>query len=220
MGYYTKYNAALKVLLLHNIETYEKSDPAFRFPFDKLKNEKWSIEHIHAQNAADFNKKEELIAWLEDLLGLSDIWESEENQVLKKLVSEINSLKDEVYKLDGQITEEIKQQRDIIKEKTDEFFNMHHISNLALLDGITNIKLGNRIFKEKRNKVIEIDQEEWQYDKKDKKVKAFIPVATKYAFLKYYSSNAKQTEFWASNDRADYVNNIRKTLTNYLNLKD
>ena len=97
---------------------------------------------------------------------------------------------------------------------------MHHISNLALLDGITNIKLGNRIFKEKRNKVIEIDQEEWQYDKKDKKVKAFIPVATKYAFFFFFSSNAKQTEFWASNDRADYVNNIRKTLTNYLNLKD
>lgn len=220
LGYYTKDDAALKVLLLHNIETYEKSDSAFRFPFDKLKNEKWSIEHVHAQNAADFNKKEELIAWLEDLLGLSDTWESEENLVLKKLISEINSFKDEVYKLDGQITEDIKQQRDIIKEKTDEFFNMHHISNLALLDEITNIKLSNKTFKHKRKKVIEIDQKEWQFDKKNNKTKAFIPIATKYAFLKYYSDDAKQTEFWASNDRTDYVNNIRTTLTNYLNLKD
>ena len=209
----------MKILLLHNIETYQKSDSAFRFPFDKLKKEKWSIEHIHAQNAVDFNKEEELTAWLTDLLGLSDIWKDEDNTQLKSLKDEIALLKDKVNNSEGNISDEIKQQRDSIKEKTDEFFNTHHISNLALLDGITNIILSNKNFKDKRKKVIEIDQEEWQNDQEDE-VKAFIPIATKHAFLKYYSNEINQTEFWGSNDRTDYVNNIKKTLTNYLNLKD
>lgn len=219
LNYHDNSKEILKILLLHNIETYQKSDSAFRFPFDKLKKEKWSIEHIHAQNSVDFNKEEELTAWLTDLLGLSDIWKDEDNTQLKSLKDEIALLKDKVNNSEGNISDEIKQQRDSIKEKTDEFFNTHHISNLALLDGITNIILSNKNFKDKRKKVIEIDQEEWQNDQEEE-VKAFIPIATKHAFLKYYSNEINQTEFWGSNDRTDYVNNIKKTLTNYLNLKD
>ncbi|MGM0641817.1 MAG: DUF262 domain-containing protein [Thermotogota bacterium] len=218
LSYHT-YNETLNILLLHNIETYQKSDAAFRFPFDHLKKEKWSLEHIHAQNAEDFNTKQDICAWLEDLLNLSESWNGEGGNELKTLKVQINNLKDEIEKSDEDITQLQKQQRDIIKEKTDNFFRVHHISNLALLDKNTNSSLGNKNFKEKRKEIIQIDQQGWIRNKHEKKVKAFIPVATKNAFLKYYSKEVNQKNFWGIEDRADYLDNINCILSRYLNSK-
>lgn len=215
LSYHTN-KETLNILLLHNIETYQKSDAAFRFPFDHLKKEEWSLEHIHAQNAEDFNNKEELTAWLNDLLGLSESWNKENGNELEELKEEITKLKDEVEKTDENITQDQKQKRDRIKEKTDEFFRVHHFSNMALLDKNTNSSLGNKNFKEKRKAIIQIDQQKWITNKHDKKVKAFIPVATKNAFLKYYSEKINQVDFWSSKDRHDYVGNIKDTLERYL----
>ena len=49
----------INILLLHNIETYQKNISGFRFPFHQLKNTKWSLEHIHAQNDKAIETEEE-----------------------------------------------------------------------------------------------------------------------------------------------------------------
>jgi uncharacterized protein with ParB-like and HNH nuclease domain len=216
LSYHT-YNETLNMLLLHNIETYQKNGFEFRFPFDNLKKEKWSLEHIHAQNAEDFNTGKELCVWLDDLMGLSENWNVEDNKGFKKtVIDEIKAFKDELKETTEVISQEQKQKRDRIKEKADELFRVHHINNLALLDRNTNSALGNKNFKEKRKKIIQIDQQKW-IDKKDKKVKAFVPVATKNAFLKYYTNDINQVDFWAAKDREDYVKNIENILKPYLN---
>ena len=47
------YKYIINLLLLHNIETYQKDKSGYRFPFYRFKNTKWSLEHIHAQNAGE-----------------------------------------------------------------------------------------------------------------------------------------------------------------------
>ena len=55
-----------KVLLLHNIVTLIENGSQMRFPFDKYKDkgEKWSLEHIHAQNSKGLDSSETRKAWL------------------------------------------------------------------------------------------------------------------------------------------------------------
>lgn len=209
LNYQDNYNEILNLLLLHNIETYRRSEAGFRFPFRHFKQKKWSLEHIHAQNPRDFKEVSAVYAWLEDIEQmLNGGWETEEYDSIKK---EIDHLRDSLKENPTELSPEIQGQISSIKEKTDEIFRTHHISNLALLDKDTNSSFGNNNFKEKRTKALEIDQQEWTADNK-----AFIPICTKNAFLKYYSSEIKQLEFWSSNDRRDYLNNIKETLKSYL----
>ena len=54
-----------KLLLLFNVETIrQKQDESIRFPFERHKKEKWSLEHIHAQHSEGLNKKEAVKDWL------------------------------------------------------------------------------------------------------------------------------------------------------------
>ncbi|MCB1092980.1 MAG: DUF262 domain-containing protein, partial [Verrucomicrobiae bacterium] len=59
--------AVRKVLLLHNVLTnLESCERHFRFPFNRFKNQKWDVEHIHsvAENSpeSDLHRRE----WLKD----------------------------------------------------------------------------------------------------------------------------------------------------------
>lgn len=57
------------VLLLFNIATIlNNSDSYIRFAFDKFNNEKWSIEHIHAQQDKGLQSNEAIKQWLNDAL--------------------------------------------------------------------------------------------------------------------------------------------------------
>jgi hypothetical protein len=58
------------VLLIFNIATYQVSDINYRFPFDKLKTQDWSLEHIHAQKADAFKKIGQVRDWLLDIREL------------------------------------------------------------------------------------------------------------------------------------------------------
>ena len=61
----TDYGSIEKLLLLFNVETIrQKKDESIRFPFDKHKQENWSLEHIHAQQSQGLNKRELWIEWL------------------------------------------------------------------------------------------------------------------------------------------------------------
>lgn len=201
------------ILLLFNIETYQNSEAQFRFPFDRFKGPKWSLEHIHAQNAQELKTVGEVRSWLKDMKGLLKVWEGNDLNSKKSVKSKIKELK-EVLPLknpDMELTEEQSKLRDEVEDLTTEFFEKHSLPNLTLLDRRTNSKLGNRTFKKKRKEILKVDKS---------RQKAFIPLCTRYAFLKYYTENIEQLDFWGYQDRQDYLAHIQKTLQPYLPEKE
>lgn len=166
------------VLLLFNIATIlNNSDSYIRFAFDKFNNEKWSIEHIHAQQDKGLQSNEAIKQWLNDALKqlkLVKPTKKERKEIKNDLIKEI----DELLKLSQ------------IKRDNPEFFRLqnsifdffgetvHTLDNLALLSSSINSSLSNNIFPLKREILINKD-----------KNGEFIPLCTKNVFLKYYSKN-------------------------------
>ncbi|WP_157279224.1 DUF262 domain-containing protein [Aliarcobacter butzleri] len=187
-----------RILLLHNIVTLIKNDSQMRFPFDKYKdkNEKWSLEHIHAQNSKGLDSDEKRKSWLietiKDIQNIQDLSDEIKLPIIDKInyaieynkfgESEFNEIQQNVFEIFGD-------------------YELHTIDNLALLSGKHNSKLNNSIFPAKRNIIINLD-----------KNGSFIPICTKNVFLKYFSKNLSQVYFWSEDDRNDYYRDIEEKL--------
>jgi uncharacterized protein with ParB-like and HNH nuclease domain len=191
---YGQDNAQLiKILLLHNICTTLKSeDISLRFPFDKYKNKKnggWSLEHIHAQNSESISEMNEFKDWIKviDKNELTD----EIKERVKKI--DTNTPQDEITKLVSDIS-------NLFGE-----LDVHSIDNMALLSKNDNSKLNNGLFPVKRERIIGLE-----------KNGAFIPIATKKVFQKYFDGCTKQLSKWEKKDREAYLTDIKETLKNYL----
>lgn len=196
------------VLLLHNLEKMRLNKHNHEhFPFRIYKNITKSLEHIHAQNIEDIdpNNKELWKAWLnEHLLILSDCEEHHENAHALKLEIEqyMPSLTFTIFKVLGNKLLALLPK----DEDEDNSIYLHKIENMALLGLSENITLSNSVFEAKRRKILEMD-----------KNGAFIPIATRRIFLKYYSpSGNTHYSIWTKEERANYKTDIRETLQPYL----
>ena len=171
-----------KILFLFNV-LIAKDTNGYRYPFDLHNKEKWSLEHINAKNSENIKKEEDKRKILESQRD----YLSDDN--IKKRIEKL--LKKE--KIDDKEFEKI--QNKIFKDSDDT------ISNLALLGLKNNIILSNSIFPAKRDKLIELEEKE----------KKFIPIATKYVFLKYFS---KSRDFysWDKKDREAYLKKLKEIL--------
>jgi uncharacterized protein with ParB-like and HNH nuclease domain len=192
------------VLLLFNIATIlNNSDSYIRFAFDKFNTEKWSIEHIHAQQDKGLQSNEAIKQWLNDALKqlkLVKPTKKERKELKNDLIIEINELlKMSQIKRDN--SEFFRLQNSIF-----DFFGetVHTLDNLALLSSRINSSLSNNIFPLKREILI----------KKDKNGE-FVPLCTKNVFLKYYSKNIQDLFFWSNNDRKDYLKEIKSTIKKF-----
>lgn len=212
LNYLDNYDATKNVLLLFNIETVQKADANFRFPFDRYhNNEGWSLEHIHPQNPKDINSVHEALDWISDQTNrmkqpgeFSDVEKTEFDEFAEGLKKEKELSKDHLERIKG------------YSLKFTERFNLHGISNLALLDSQTNSAIGNGKFLKKRAKVLEIDRS-GKLDLGKEKTGAFIPLCTKNVFLKYYTKETEsiQMTFWSKTDADDYFEAIGDMLKNY-----
>lgn len=199
-------NAIEKVLLLFNIQSLlNNKRENSRFPFNRYKKEKWSIEHIHAQGSEGLNSSESRRSWLIEIKdSLSHL---NEIRIPQKENSDIS---DTIVNIDELISHDIieKEEFEIIQLEIFKIFGnpyLHTIDNLALLSSENNSSLSNSIFPVKRSKIIELER-----------VGAFIPICTRNVFLKYYSLNATHLYYWGENDREDYFNSIKLTIQEYL----
>ena len=189
------------ILLLFNIKTYiniSNKDNFQRFPFNSYKKNKWSVEHIHAQNSLGLNQKDQWDKWLEEAInGLENISkEIEVSTLIKKIKEELQSgISKEKFEV---LFKEIQKISSKNNENGDE---IHSLDNLALLDGNTNSSISNNIFAVKRNMIIEAEKNDF-----------FIPICTKNVFLKYYSKSPKHIFYWSSEDREDYLESMRQIL--------
>src|SRR5690606_127381 len=95
---------------------------------------------------------------------------------------------------------------DIIpKEDGEDKEYLHRIENMALLGFLENISLSNSIFEVKRRKIIDLD-----------KKGAFIPLATKRVFLKYYANdNTQHFSVWTATERNAYLKEITDCIQTY-----
>ena len=182
-----------KILLLHNIvATLKSEDVSLRFPFEKYKDKRyggWSLEHIHAQNSEDITKLEEFKEWLKAL---------KKNELpvgIQQGIKEVdeNTEQDKISQLVAEISNWFGESE------------IHSIENMALLSRNDNAKLNNGLFPVKRGRIIQLE-----------KNGAFIPLATKKVFQKYYEGCTKQLSKWEDGDRAAYLEDIKGTLKDYL----
>ena len=198
-----------KILLVHNVQASLKSDKEkARFPFNLYKqtkrNEKWSLEHIHAQNSESIIKKENQVTWLNDhIQSLSN----QNNSTFDKLISRMKTLK-QMQEIEQELFENLViDVYSAIKEATDfDESRLHNISNLCLVDANTNSKLNNSVFDVKREKI-----------KERELAGHYIPVCTRNVFLKAYTSYPVNNAYWTDADREGYLANIRETYNCFVN---
>ena len=193
LNYHEDYVKVSKVLFLFNVISSMQSDYT-RYPFDKHKIERWSLEHIHAQNSEDIKDNKDKVSLLKsELAYVDDSIKEKINQLLEKF--------DKKYSVS---IEEYSNLQNEIFSKYSEDISIHTIDNLALLSREANSALNNSIFPAKRDKIKQLDIGG-----------SFIPIGTKNVFLKYYSSDVKESIHWNRQDRKSYLNAIFDTLTNY-----
>jgi hypothetical protein len=166
-----------------------------RYPFDAHKTEQWTLEHIHAQNAEQLNKKEQWQEWLrEHRSALEDIRLENDNQETQR-----GSL---LQKIDASIDEVNRESFAQLSAAITTFFNplgsadsVHSIANLALLSGGVNSALNNSVFEVKRRMILDLDR-----------AGAYIPICTRRVFFKYYTdAGDQQIHLWSARDRECYM---------------
>ena len=226
LDYKKSYRDVERVLVFFNvIESYHRA--IHRFPFKRLKDEavKWTLEHIHPQNALEI-KQSEYAQWLKDHLEIilhlnDDNQYGELIESVEKLIAELkNSKNKKEFKLlfetlSSQVLQifEFKEGgNNLISPKSKIAFEIlggeHHLSNMALLDSKRNTSLGNSAFGVKRKAIIDFELNG-----------VFIPLATKNSFLKYYSDFPKHLNYWTLEDRDEYLFKIQERINYVKNYK-
>lgn len=207
-------SAVFKMLFLYNIALTETEDLETFFPFYRFYDTKnWNIEHILAKNDDGLDSFKEFSNFYTDIQSLiyisndEDISQENKNVILS-LLEELKILITENKK--GDCKRKIKE----INDKIVEFFNVDDFNNLCLLDQSTNIKVGKKPFRRKRDIILGLDEEiKIDFD-------AYIPIGTKNVFLKKSTnSSAFQIDYWSIRDRELYLKMVKSTITNFLKLE-
>ena len=201
------------VLLLHNIHQHIFTSEQIRFPFDLYTKEKWSLEHIYAQQSEPLRNREEQIGFIEEHIATfrKDAFGGDE---------ETSSLIDELEDIRTQIQEPEKKESERVSlfEKALELItafevehmgdtgSLHGLQNLCLLSRGVNSALSNRTFARKREIMREIVMTATQ---------EYIPMATRRVFLKYYSTSPKDNAYWRREDAEAYMEHIRSVCKHY-----
>lgn len=183
-----------------------------RFSFYRHAKSRWSVEHIHAQNAAPLTRAEQWRTWLElhrrgieALPGRSQDDNADLFNRIDRLIQSIDAreagIEARFRSLEGEILAVFSASGDPVIGD-----DVHLLPNLALLDRGQNSALGNSVFEVKRQEILRLDRNG-----------SYIPPCTRNAFLKYYTDDAdQQIHIWGPQDRAAYYNVMLDVLAPYL----
>ena len=202
-----------QVLLLHNIHQHIFTSEQIRFPFDLYTKEKWSLEHIYAQQSEPLRKREEQIGFIEEHIATfrKDAFGGDEET--SSLIGELEGIRSQIQEPQKGESErvslfakalelitafEVKQMGDTVP--------LHGLQNLCLLSRGVNSALSNRTFARKREIMREIVMTATQ---------EYIPMATRRVFLKYYSASPKDNAYWRREDAEAYMEHIRSVWKHY-----
>lgn len=198
----------IRVLLLTNIElTRTNKNSNEFFPFEMYKNITKTLEHVHAQNIEGINenKREEWFDWLYAHTAIL-LSVTKDKSAAETLLMEIEGIDKYTYRFEQFKNLSERLLNLIPNDSTNENDYLHKIENMALLGLAENISLSNSVYEVKRRKIMELD-----------KAGAFIPLATKRVFLKYYASENgwQYSSVWTMEERESYKKEIKKCIEQY-----
>ena len=236
--YYGKFNNEIvNILLVYNVNLTMKhgQDRAY-FPFKFYQDITPSLEHIHPQHLhdedIDFATR---CRWFKDKCAeLSD--EDLDDNDLREAVNELRtvlhlSAEEECEKKSEAAKKSLKEKSErysaneyaysqkmkVIDRHFDELADidereLHRVSNLALVDNLTNIRLGNGLINTKRCILQRLSSE---YDRSMGQQGAYVFMGTWKVFNKEYASNITDLRFWTKADRKNYLNDLKTTYYEY-----
>lgn len=200
------------VLLLHNIHQHIFTSEQIRFPFDLYTKEKWSLEHIYAQQSEPLRNREEQIGFIKEHIATFREDAFGDDEETSSLIVELESIRSQI-----QEPEKKESERSLFENALElitafevkhmgDTGSLHGLQNLCLLSRGVNSALSNRTFARKREVMREIVMTATQ---------EYIPMATRRVFLKYYSASPKDNAYWRREDAEAYMEHIRSVCKHY-----
>lgn len=225
LNYHEDGNLIRKILLLFNVITCDKFEQ--KFPFDKYRSNSYDIEHVNSQTDNPIEKLDDKKDWITNqaLPCLKEEYEEKDNagnviytnKQAQDLINRGNQLLDDFKKNGKDSNDGFKSYRQNVESfyaygdaNTIESPDRDSIGNLTLLNSNINREYKNALFPKKVRTIKRGDQEG-----------AYIPLCTKYLFLKYYTNRMKYSSAfnmmrWREDDQKDYIKSIKFTLKSYL----
>jgi len=200
-----------KLLLLYNIALTQIDEVDSAFPFYRFYNvNMWNIEHILAKNDDGLDGFEEFENFQKETTEL--IYSLGEEEISPENKKTILDLCEELDKTIEQTSKtNSKKIIKIINENVEQFLSVNDFNNLCLLDQSSNIKVGKKPFKIKRNIILKLDK----YIKLEPNT--YIPIGTQYVFSKNSTpSEHYQINYWSQKDRELYLNKIESAICQFL----
>ena len=206
-----------RIYLLFNLEVL-RLNKEMKFPFDLFKEQKWDIEHIHSQTEYQFDgdTAKKWITYLQRYLTRDYQFETFEKETRLKRIKEMKDEHKSSYELLSWFEKllekndfDLKQFNAGLKKRleTEDFSefkspeDLDSLGNLTLLDAATNRSYKNMPFPFKKMELMKRDKSGY-----------FIPLCTKNAFLKAYSTDAMQYYYWTSQDVSHHLKEIHNIL--------
>ncbi|MGB6082700.1 GmrSD restriction endonuclease domain-containing protein [Moheibacter sp.] len=189
------------ILFLYNIAVAQINDKKYLFPFDLFNSTRaWNIEHIYAKNSLGFETKQDLQEWMNEI---------EELFTDNAQLTHIEELKTKFEQIKVEDLESANVKVKEIEALLGDLMDKDHLSNLCLLDDKTNIQVGKKVFRKKRNMILELDS---HLDPA-----AYVPIATKQIFQKALTPSDELTlNYWNTRDRDAYMSDILHKITTFL----
>ena len=201
------------VLLLHNIHQHIFTSEQIRFPFDLYTKEKWSLEHIYAQQSEPLRKREEQIGFIEEHIAIFRKDAFGDDEKTSSLIVKLEGIRSQIQEPKKEESERVSLFAKALELITAFEVNqmgdtvpLHGLQNLCLLSRGVNSALSNRTFARKREIMREIVMTATQ---------EYIPMATRRVFLKYYSASPKDNAYWRREDAEAYMEHIRSVCEHY-----
>ena len=202
-----------RVLLLHNIHQHIFTSEQIRFPFDLYTKEKWSLEHIYAQQSEPLRKREEQIGFIEEHIATFRQDAFGDDKETSSLIDELEGIRSQIQEPEKKESERISLFENALElimafevKHMGDTGSLHGLQNLCLLSRGVNSALSNRTFARKREIMREIVMTATQ---------EYIPMATRRVFLKYYSASPKDNAYWRREDAEAYMEHIRSVCKHY-----
>ena len=206
-----------RVLLLHNIHQHIFTSEQIRFPFDLYTKEKWSLEHIYAQQSEPLRNREEQIGFIEEHIATFREDAFGDDEETSSLIAELEGIRSKIQEPEKTESERVSLFENALELITafevkhmGDTVPLHGLQNLCLLSRGVNSSLSNRTFARKREIMREIMLEIVM-----KATQEYIPMATRRVFLKYYSASPKDNAYWRREDAEAYMEHIRSVCKHY-----
>ena len=203
----------LRVLLLHNIHQHIFTSEQIRFPFDLYTKEKWSLEHIYAQQSEPLRNREEQIGFIKEHIATFREDAFGDDEETSSLINELEGIRSQIQEPEKKESERISLFENALElitafevKQMGDTVPLHGLQNLCLLSRGVNSALSNRTFARKREVMREIVMTATQ---------EYIPMATRRVFLKYYSASPKDNAYWRREDAEAYMEHIRSVCKHY-----